>query len=58
VRLRQKAIFAKHGVSFDEATTVFGDPIAKTYDDPDSRSVNQALRKYLQEHPNDRSGES
>ena len=25
----------KHGVSFDEATTVFGDPLALTYTDPD-----------------------
>jgi uncharacterized protein len=26
---------AKHGVSFQEASTVFGDPLAITYDDPD-----------------------
>ena len=26
---------AKHGVSFDEAATVFGDPLAVTIDDPD-----------------------
>jgi uncharacterized protein len=26
---------AKHGVSFDEASTVFGDPLAVTIDDPD-----------------------
>lgn len=25
----------KHGVSFDEASTVFGDPLAITVDDPD-----------------------
>ena len=25
----------KHGVSFDEARTVFGDPNALTFDDPD-----------------------
>lgn len=25
----------KHGVSFDEATTVFGDPLASTIPDPD-----------------------
>ena len=25
----------KHGVSFDEATTVFGDPLAITYPDPE-----------------------
>jgi len=26
---------AKHGVSFLEATTVFGDPLSDTFDDPD-----------------------
>ncbi len=25
----------KHGVSFDEATSVFGDPLALTFGDPD-----------------------
>lgn len=25
----------KHGVSFDEATTIFGDPLAMTISDPD-----------------------
>jgi len=25
----------KHGVSFEEAATVFGDPLSDTYDDPD-----------------------
>ncbi len=32
----QKAVanFAKHGVSFDEASTVFGDPLAGTVGDP------------------------
>jgi uncharacterized DUF497 family protein len=27
--------FAKHGVSFEEAMTVFGDPISDTFNDPD-----------------------
>jgi uncharacterized protein len=33
---RRKAAFnmRKHGVSFDEAATVFGDPLAATFDDP------------------------
>jgi hypothetical protein len=31
---------AKHGVSFDEATTVFYDPLSATFDDPD-RSVGE-----------------
>ncbi len=26
---------AKHGVSFQEAATVFGDPLSDTFDDPD-----------------------
>ena len=29
---------ATHGVSFDEASTVFGDPLAITIDDPDHSS--------------------
>ena len=29
------ANLTKHEVSFDEASTVFGDPFAKTIDDPD-----------------------
>jgi hypothetical protein len=27
--------FVKHGVSFEEAATVFGDPLSDTFDDPD-----------------------
>jgi uncharacterized DUF497 family protein len=27
--------FANHGVTFHEAATVFGDPLAITFDDPD-----------------------
>lgn len=26
---------ARHGVSFEEAGTVFGDPLSETFDDPD-----------------------
>ena len=29
------ANFAKHGVSFAEAATVFADPLSTTFDDPD-----------------------
>lgn len=34
---KQKAAgnLAKHKVSFEEAATVFGDPLADTFDDPD-----------------------
>jgi uncharacterized DUF497 family protein len=28
----------RHGVSFEEATTVFGDPLSDTFDDPDHSS--------------------
>ena len=28
----------KHSVSFEEATTVFGDPLSDTFDDPDHSS--------------------
>jgi hypothetical protein len=34
---REKAVsnFKKHGISFDEAASVFFDPLAATFDDPD-----------------------
>jgi uncharacterized DUF497 family protein len=32
---KAKKNFKKHGVSFDEAATVFSDPLSMTYDDPD-----------------------
>lgn len=31
----------KHGVSFDEAATVFGDPLARVHDDPDHSAEEQ-----------------
>lgn len=34
---------AQHGVSFDEASTVFGDPFAWTIADPDHYSNRQRL---------------
>ena len=33
--VKAKRNFAKHGVSFEEATTVFLDPLSATGDDPD-----------------------
>lgn len=33
----------KHGVSFHEAATVFGDPLAVTFDDPDHSQSEQRL---------------
>jgi uncharacterized DUF497 family protein len=32
---KDSANSSKHGVSFDEAKTVFGDPFARIFDDPD-----------------------
>lgn len=33
----------KHGVSFDEAATVFGDPLALTFPDPDHSDFEERL---------------
>ena len=33
----------KHGVSFDEAATVFYDPLSATFDDPDHSDEEQRL---------------
>jgi len=35
------ANLAKHGVSFEEAYTVFGDPLSDTFDDPDHSADDQ-----------------
>ena len=32
---KAKSNFAKHNVSFEEASTVFGDPLSDTFDAPD-----------------------
>lgn len=42
---RQKAIAnrRKHGVSFEEAGSVFGDPLAITYPDPDHSMEEERL---------------
>ncbi len=32
---KSKTNFKKHGVSFEEATTIFGDPLSLTIDDPE-----------------------
>lgn len=34
---------AKHGISFEEAATVFGDPLAISFDDPDHSSEEHRL---------------
>jgi uncharacterized DUF497 family protein len=36
--VKAAANLAKHGVSFEEAATVFGDQLALTFDDPDHSS--------------------
>ena len=33
----------KHGVSFQEAATIFGDPLSLTYPDPDHSSFEDGL---------------
>ena len=33
--LKARINVRKHGVSFDEASTVFNDPLSRTFDDPD-----------------------
>ena len=35
-REKAAANLRKHGVSLEEAATVFGDPLARTYEDPDA----------------------
>jgi uncharacterized protein len=41
---KARANLAKHGVSFQEATAVFLDPLAKIFDDPDhSRSESREI---------------
>jgi len=35
------ANLAKHGVSFEEAASVFGDPLSDTFDDPDHSADEQ-----------------
>ena len=41
----------KHGVSFDEAASVFGDPLAVTIDDPDhSQEEQRFLTTGLSKH--------
>jgi len=37
-RDKASANLKKHGVSFDEAVTIFHDPLAATFDDPDHSS--------------------
>ncbi len=63
-RDKSKNNVAKHGVSFDEATTVFGDPLAKTYGDPDHGKTEQRfltfgvsiLQRFMVVSHTDRSG--
>jgi uncharacterized DUF497 family protein len=38
-KLKAAANLKKHGVSFDEALTVFADPLARIRDDPDHSTV-------------------
>lgn len=49
---KAKANFKKHGVSFDEATTVFTDPFSITMPDPD-HSIGEA--RYIELGSSDKS---
>ena len=40
---KAKRNLKKHGVSFDEAVTVFYDPLSATFDDPDHSEGDQRL---------------
>jgi hypothetical protein len=40
---KAKRNLKKHGVSFDEAVTVFYDPLSATFDDPDHSEGEQRL---------------
>ena len=40
--------FRKHAVSFDEAATVFGDPLALTFTDPDHSGSEERLLTFGQ----------
>jgi uncharacterized DUF497 family protein len=40
---KAKRNLKKHGVSFDEAVTVFYDPLSATFDDPDQSEGEQRL---------------
>lgn len=35
--------YEKHGISFEAAATVFGDPLAATFDDPDHSQEEQRM---------------
>lgn len=40
---KAKANYGKHGVSFEEAVTVFYDPLSATFDDPDHSAGEERL---------------
>jgi len=40
---KARANLTKHGVSFDDATTVFGDPLSSTFSDPDHSLAEERL---------------
>jgi len=40
---KAKRNYRKHGVSFEEAVTVFYDPLSATFDDPDHSAGEQRL---------------
>lgn len=40
-RRKAKSNLSKHGVSFEEAATIFGDPLTLTFDDPDHSEIEE-----------------
>jgi uncharacterized DUF497 family protein len=48
-RAKARANLRKHRVSFEEATTVFGDPLARIFDDPD-HSLTEKKREIIIGH--------
>ncbi len=46
---KSEANLKKHGISFHEASTVFGDPLALTFNDPDHSFCEQRFLTVYQE---------
>jgi uncharacterized DUF497 family protein len=43
---KNSANIRKHGVSFEEAATVFGDPLSDTFDGPDHSEEEKPIHHY------------
>lgn len=49
-RRKAKTNLSKHGVGFEDATTVFGDPLALTFDDPDHSDEEERYLSFRTRH--------